>query len=355
MGPDTSVVRLSHPSPDSSWLALADEAVIDPDLAIVDAHHHLWDNGHSRYLLDELAGDIGGGHRIVGTVVVQGGHAYDPDRPAHLAPVGETEAIVAIAEAARTRGLATEVAAGIVAYADLTLGARLDALLDAHEEAAAGRFKGIRHSVSRDPHFPDGIAMPPAREHLLADPAFRAGLSRLAARGLRYDAMLYHAQLPELIAAARAMPRLTIVLNHLGCILGIGPYRERRAETFVQWRSDMANLASCANVTVKIGGLGMILGGSTWHERPVPPASTELASAWRPYVETCIELFGADRCMFESNFPMDKAMYSYRTMWNAFKRLAAGASDDERAALFAGTAARTYGLPHAILTERHHA
>jgi hypothetical protein len=173
--------------------------------------------------------------------------------------------------------------------------------------------RGIRHSVSHDPNFPDGIVIRPAPEGLLANRQYRAGLARLAARGLRYDAMLYHAQLPELTAMAQAMPDLAIVLDHIGCILGIGPYRGYETETFDQWRSAMADLAACPNVTVKIGGFGMIIGGASWHDRDMPPAAAELAHAWRPYVETCIEVFGAARCMFESNFPVDKAMYSYRT------------------------------------------
>jgi predicted TIM-barrel fold metal-dependent hydrolase len=156
--------------------------------------------------------------------------------------------------------------------------------------------------------------------------------------------MLYHQQIPELAAAARALPDLPIVIDHLGCVIGVGPYRGQERQTLAAWREDMAELAGCPNVVVKIGGLGMIICGPTWHENPLPPGSAELADAWRPQVETCIELFGVDRCMFESNFPVDKAMYSYPVLWNAFKRLASGASDDEKGALFHDTAARFYRL-----------
>ena len=266
--------RYRYPPPDAAWLARRVEEIIEADLPIIDAHHHLW----------------------------------------------------------------------VVAYADLTLGDRLDAVLDAHETAANGRLRGIRHSVSRDGNYSDGIGIRPAPDGLLAHPQYRTGLARLVARGLSYDAMLYHSQLAELTAMARTMSDLTIVLDHIGCILGIGPYRGHDAETFQHWRSAMADLARCPNVIVKIGGFGMIICGASWHDRLTPPASVELARAWRPYADTCIELFGAERCMFESNFPVDKAMYSYRTLWNAFKLLTAEAIADEQTALFSGTAAKAYRI-----------
>lgn len=179
---------------------------------------------------------------------------------------------------------------------------------------------------------------------MLADARYRAGLAVLSGRGLSYDAMLYHQQIPELTAAARALPGLPIVLDHLGCMIGVGPYRSKERETFAEWRSDIADLASCLNVSVKLGGLGMVICGPTWHENDTPPTSAELAQAWRPQIEACIELFGPTRCMFESNFPVDKGMFSYAVMWNAFKRLTAGASEDEKDALFRGTASRFYRL-----------
>jgi predicted TIM-barrel fold metal-dependent hydrolase len=265
-----------------------------------------------------------------------------------MAPVGETQKVAAIAEACERSGCAARVAAGIVAFADLTLGRDVAAVLDAHEQAAGGRLRGARHSVSRDPHYPEGIVLRPAPEGLLADPAYREGLRTLAARGLSYDAMLYHAQIPELAAMARAIPDLSIVCDHMGTLLGVGPYAERPQEAFAAWRQSMAELASCPNVTVKIGGFGMIICGAEWHLRPDPPGSDELALDWKDRFETCVELFGAERCMFESNFPVDKAMASYRTVWNAFKQLTTGASADEKAALFSRTAARVYRLDAAL-------
>lgn len=333
-----------YPPLDAAWLAGLVEPVIDAELPIIDAHHHLWTQPESHYLLEEFAADLADGHRVVATVFIQSHYGHHMTGAAHFAPVGETEKIAAIADSVQASGLPTQIAAGIVANADLTLGDRLDAVLDAHEAAANTRLRGIRHSVSHDRNFPNGIVYRPAPPGLLGDRQYRAGLARLAARGLRYDAMLYHAQLAELAAMARSIPDLTIVLDHMGCIIGVGPYRGCEAETFRHWRSAMAELARCPNVIVKIGGLGMIICGASWHDRPMPPTSADLARAWRPLVETCIEIFGADRCMFESNFPVDKAMYSYRTLWNTFKLLACGVSDHERAALFSGTAARTYRI-----------
>jgi L-fuconolactonase len=333
-----------YPPPNPEWLARHSEPVIDPALPIIDPHHHLWIEQGAAYLGPEITADLAEGHTIAATVFVQAHYAYRDDLAPHLAPLGETERVVEIARDCRANGCPTDVAAAIVAFADLTLGERLEDVLDAHEAAGQGRLRGIRHGVSRDPNYPEGIVIRPAPAGLLGDRAYRAGLARLAARGLTYDAMLYHRQIGELTKAARAVPDLGIVLDHIGCIIGIEPYRGHEAETFKAWRSDMAELAKCPNVSVKIGGLGMIICGAEWHLADKPPSSATLADTWRPYVETCIEMFGAARCMFESNFPVDKAMYGYRTVWNAFKRLTASASADERRALFSGTAARVYRI-----------
>lgn len=336
--------RYSYPAPDALWLAQVREPVLDPEFPVIDPHHHLWVENAVPYLLDDLLDDVGDGHRVAATVFVQAHYGYRETGPAHLAPVGETEKVAAMAREADARGSPTRVAAGIVAFADLTLGSALEEVLAAHEEAAEGRLRGIRHSVSRDELFPDGIVLRPAPAGLLADAGYRAGLARLESSGLLYEAMLYHRQIPELTALARAMPDLPIVLDHIGCIIGVGPYEGRQDDNFRQWVADMAGLARCPNVRVKIGGFGMIVCGPRWHERPMPPSSAELAEAWRPYFDACIDLFGAERCMFESNFPVDKAMYPYRTLWNAFKRLARDGSEGERTALLSGTAASTYAI-----------
>lgn len=337
--------KYRYPPPDPAWLALKErEEVIDPALPIIDAHHHLWEEGGHAYLLDELGEDLTSGHNVVATVLVQAGYGYRTDGPEELRSAGETEKVAAIADLARDRGLPFRPCAAIVPYADLTLGDRLGHVLDEHERLSGGRLRGIRHSVSYDSHFPDGIVLRPARRYLLADPAYRAGLGELVRRGLHFEAMLYHEQIPELTELARAMPNLPIMLDHYGTPIGVGWYEGREDERFHQWRSDMAELARCPNVTVKTGGLGMIITGARWHERPAPPGSPELAEAWKPWFEATLELFGPQRCVFESNFPVDKAMCDYVTLWNAFKRLASGASETEKAALFHDNAARFYRI-----------
>ncbi len=335
--------RYRYPPPRPDWLAQEVEDVLDPSLPIIDAHHHLWNEHGNPYLLNAFLDDLASGHAISATVFVQAHYGYLEGGPDSLRPVGETEKVEAMRTEAQARQTPTRVAAAIVAHADLTLGDAVAEVLAAHATASPA-LRGIRHSVSRDEHFPDGIVIRPAPPGLLADAAYRQGLRALAKAGLSYDAMLYHEQIAELTAMARAVPELPIMLDHYGCILGIGAYEERAAETFSRWRAAMTELATCSNVSVKLGGMGMIVCGARWHERNRPPGSQELAGAWRPYVETCIELFGTTRCCFESNFPVDKAMYSYRTLWNAFKRLAAEASTEERADLFHDTAALFYRI-----------
>lgn len=333
-----------YPAPRPDWLAQQKEDILEPDLPIIDPHHHIWMQDGNSYMLDEFSADISTGHRIEATVFAQASFGYRDHGPDHLRCVGETEKVVQLALDAEERGIPTRICAGIVGYADLTRGADVAEVLDEHTRCAQGRFRGVRHSVSRDPNFPDGIVLRPAPAGLLADPAYRRGMATVAEYGLSYDCMLYHQQIPELTETAQALPDLPIILDHFGCIIGVGPYRGREAETFEIWRKDMAALAACPNVSVKLGGLGMIVCGPTWNERPMPPTSEELAAAWRPCVETCIELFGTRRCMFESNFPVDKGMFSYECAWNAFKRLASGASKGEKADLFRDTAARIYRI-----------
>ena len=339
---------LRYPPPRPGWLATHAEDILEPALPIVDAHHHIWAQDGQIYDLEALCGDITTGHNVVATVLVQAHHAYRQHGPEHLRCVGETEHIEQQTGARGDAGAPPFLCAGIVGFADLLLGDAVAEVLDAHHAASPTRFRGARHSVSRDSNFPSGIVLRPAPAHLLADPQYRRGLATVMRHGLSYDAMLYHQQIPELTAVATELVDLSIVLDHFGCVLGVGPYADTRQATFDRWRSDIRELARCPNVTVKLGGMGMIICGASYHERAAPPSSAELAQAWRPYVETCIEAFGAGRCMFESNFPVDKGMFSYAVVWNAFKRLCAGATKAEKAALMGGTAARVYRLPEAV-------
>lgn len=327
------------------WLARREEPILDPARPIVDPHHHLWDRPDWEYMLPDLLADLNAGHTVVATVFVQARAFHRADGPEEMRPVGETEFVngVAAMSAAGRYGPA-RACAGIVGHADLRLGARVQAVLDAHLRAGNGRFRGIRHITAWDDEptaLNPGYPMP---AKLMEDRAFREGFRVLANNGLTFDAWLYHPQIPELTALARAFPEARIVLDHVGGPLGIGRYEGKRDEVFAAWQPAIRELAGCPNVFVKLGGLGMRINGFGFERADVPPSSEMLAAAWKPYIETCIEAFGARRCMFESNFPVDKGSYSYAMCWNAFKRLAGGASEDEKTALFSGTAARFYRL-----------
>ncbi len=322
-----------------AWLDQVVEDVIEPDLPIVDPHHHLWPPGGAMaYGLDDLHADVGDGHHIVATVFIECGAAYRTVGEGRFAPVGETDFVAR--EAARDDGTLIR---GIVARADLR-DQHLDAVLDAHEDAAGGRFRGIRHALSRAIE-PEALTIPGAApEGLSDDPAFRRGVRRLGERGLTYDSWHYHYQNREFLDLARAAPDTTMVLDHFGTPLGVGSFAGRRDEIFDSWRADIVELAACSNVVAKLGGLAMPDNGFGFDTAERPPTSEEFLAAQRRYYEHTIECFGADRCMFESNFPVDRRSLSYRTFWNACKLLTADMSADERHALFAGTAARVYRL-----------
>jgi predicted TIM-barrel fold metal-dependent hydrolase len=339
---DKDLPHITHVHLNPTWLAQYREDALEPALPIVDPHHHLWDR-EGGYLLDELLADAGSGHNVVATVFVQCGYAYRTTGPDELKSLGETEFVAGVARESERRKTKTRAVAGIVGAVDLALGDKAGDVLRAHIEAGGGRFKGIRHITARHEEFNASLlGRPPARQ--LADPTFRQGFAQLGKLGLSFDAWLYHPQIPELTDLARAFPAIPIVLNHVGGPLGVGPYQGKRDQTFREWHQAMKGLAACPNVRVKLGGLGMAIIGFDYHQEQRPPSSERLAADWRPLMETSIELFGANRCMFESNFPVDKGMFSYSVMWNAFKRIASRASAAEKAALFHDTAASFYRL-----------
>jgi predicted TIM-barrel fold metal-dependent hydrolase len=329
----------------SDWLAQVPEEVLEPELPICDPHHHLWDFEAHRYLLPDLLADLTSGHNVRSSVFIECTAMYRAEGPEELRPLGETEFVngAAAMSASGTYG-PTRACAAIVGFADLSLGARVEAVLEAHLALSGGRFRGIRHISAFDPSgaIRRSHTNPPPK--LLAEKRFREGFGRLGKLGLTFDAWLYHPQISELTELARAFPEQPIVLDHVGGPLGIGPYAGKRDEVFPPWRQAMGELARCPNVFVKLGGLGMKIIGYDFHKRPRPPGSEELATLWRPYIETCIEAFTPARCMFESNFPVDKVSGSYRVYWNTFKRLASGASARDKAALFHDTAAAFYKL-----------
>jgi L-fuconolactonase len=332
----------------AAWLAKRPgEAALEPDLPIIDPHHHFWDVPQQRrYFLPDLLADIGGGHNIVATVFLECQAMYRKHGPAEMAPVGEVEFVNGIAAMSASGNYGPcRVAEAIIGHANLTLGARVRDVLEAQIAVGGGRFRGIRYGVSWDAS--DAISRFASRvvpPHLARDPTFREGFAQLAKLGLSFESWQYHPQLSDAVDLARAFPDTTIILNHVGGVLGVGPYSGRRDEIRAGWRKDIGELAKCPNVNVKLGGVGMTSFGFDFHERDVPPSSEELAAAWRQYIEPCIEAFGVNRCMFESNFPPDKQSGGYTELWNAFKRITAGASVAEKTALYSGTAARVYRL-----------
>ena len=327
----------------AAWRALNVEDVIWPELAICDAHHHLWNHAGDRYYAAELAADVGDGHNIVQTVYVECGSDYRTDGPAALAPVGEVEFVVGQErelEAILGRPLIT----GIIGFADLRRGRGVTDVLNAHVEAAGGRFSGIRHATAWDSH--DDIVnhqlSPPA--HLLRDKNFVEGAKVLGEMDLSYDAWIYHPQIPELTEFARDVPGTTVVLDHLGAPVGIGSYAGKRNEILAYCREHLETLAKEPNVRLKLGGIGMTLYGSGWHRLAAPPSSKIIADSWGDHIRWCIDTFGPDRVIFESNFPPDRRSCSYRTLWNAFKRIAKPYSSTERALMFHDVAAAVYRL-----------
>ena len=332
--------------PRAEWLALHEpEEVLEPQLRIVDPHHHLWERRNHRYLLPELLADTGSGHNITHTVFIEAMAFYREAGPVEMKPLGEVEFAGGVA-AMSASGIygATRACAGIVGHANLHRGAAAREVLAAMQAAASGRLRGIRHAGAWDANdeLPNSHTNPPPG--LYGDPLFREGFALLAPLGLSFEAWQYQPQLPDVIALARAFPQTSIVLNHIGAPLGVGPYAGQGEAMFAHWKQHISELARCDNIVVKLGGLGMRIGMFDFHLRARPPTSTELAQAWRPWIDHCIEAFGPARCMFESNFPVDKITSSYAVLWNAFKRLAAGASAAEKHALFSATASRVYRL-----------
>jgi len=321
------------------WYAQVVEPVLEPELEIVDPHHHLWpDGGALPYGLKELKMDVQSGHDVTRTVFIECGAAYRRDGPAAIAPIGETEFVAGV-----SRGDPDHLIGAIVAHADLR-SPDLEELLDAHAAAAGGLLRGIRDAIARAEH-PESLTIPGrAAAGLSRDAAFRAGVGLLGERGLTYDSWHYHFQNREFLDLARAVPGTTMVLDHFGTPLVGGPYAAHPDEIFEQWRVDVMEIARCDNVVAKLGGMAMIDNGYGWHARASPATSDELLAAQSRYYEHTIEVFGPDRCMFESNFPIDRFSISYRTVWNAFKKLTVGYAASERAAMFSGTARRVYRL-----------
>ena len=333
------------------WLDQVQEEIIDPGQPIIDPHHHLWDRPAvkalpgSRYMFDELLADTGSGHNVVATVFIECGVMYRADGPEALKPVGETEFVNGVAAMSASGNYGPiRACAGIVSLADLNLGAAVDEVLEAHQRAAPARFRGIRHAAGFDPSDEVRNSHTNPFPGMLAEPTFREGFACLAPRGLTFEAWAYHHQVREVTALARAFPETTIIADHFIGPVGIGPYTHRRDEIFEAWKADFAELATCPNVVAKLGGINMAINGFAWHHRDKPPTARELVAATGDWYAHAIDCFGPDRCMFESNFPVDKLSVSYAVLWNAFKLIGAAYSDAERQDLFHDTAKRVYRL-----------
>lgn len=318
------------------------ESPLEPELPICDAHHHLWERPATGYLLNDLLQDLRAGHNIVSTVAVECGYAYRNDGADELKPVGEVEFLENVGRRVATDStIKPRVAAAIVGHADLVLGDAVAPVLEAHMAASPHRFRGIRHSATWDA---SEALRSEAPQKLFGDKKFRRGFAWLEKLGLSFDAWVYHPQLSELAELARAFPAVPIILNHIGAPLGVGPYAGKRAEIFKAWSRGIVEVAKCPNMLVKLGGVGSLRSGYDWHERAVKPSSRELATTLLPYFDHCIDQFGVDRCMFESNFPVEKSSNAYVNLWNAFKRMTENYTARERGALFHDTAARVYRI-----------
>lgn len=325
-----------------SWLDQTVEDPIDPNRVIVDPHHHLWNRDGTAYELEAIWADTMAGHNVVQTVFIECGSNYYRDVPKGFAPVGETAYVAGLAKLA-ARDLTKPQIAGIVAHADLRL-ENLGDVLDAHADVGGPLFRGVRHALAWDDE-PSAFKIQSRGSSGLAhDPAFRRGLALLGERGLTYDTWHYHHQNKDFIALAKAVPETTLVLDHFGTPLGVGRFEGKRAEIFETWKDDMSALAECPNVVAKLGGMAMPDNGYGWHTRDVPIGSDEFVEAMAPWYHHMIACFGPARCMFESNFPVDRASLSYGVLWNGLKKIVAPYSEEEQAQMFSGTARRVYSL-----------
>jgi L-fuconolactonase len=333
------------------WLDLVPEEIIEPERRIVDPHHHLWsENGPLPYSLDDLWKDTGSGHRVEQTVFMECGAEYLEDGPEHLRSLGEVEFVTEVAAQSASEnngnynGKGHARIAAMISNIDLARGDAIEEVVHLHEDKSRGLFRGVRHVGARA-NEGDGLMIAgSAIEGLYGLAEFRKGVHTLGRLGHSFDAWHYHYQIQDFTAMARAVPDTQMVLDHFGTPLGVGPYADRREDIHKQWRKDVAEVARCENVVAKLGGLAMPDNGFGWMGRDLPPSSDEFVAAQSHYYLHMIDCFGPERCMFESNFPVDKMSISYPVLWNGFKKIVHDFSEDEKDSLFRGTATRIYRL-----------
>ena len=336
-----------HKPGSNEWLDSVSETIIDPDRPIIDPHHHLWRRADGNdYLLEHLWVDTGSGHNIEKTVFVECHAEYREDGPESEKVLGETEFVTEQANLSETADGAKENASisGIVGHVDLTLGNQVEGLLEQHIALAAGRFKGIRHAGAHAEHPEVLLIAGRAPKSLYLDPDFQNGVRKLGEMGLSFDTWHYHYQNQEFNSLAQAAEGTQMILDHFGTPLGVGPYASQRNEIYTQWKKDIKEIARHPNVVAKIGGLAMPDNGFGWHNRATPPTSDEFVEAQRDYYLHTIDCFGPDRCMFESNFPVDRFSLSYHVLYNGLKKIVADFSESDKHAMFYGTAERIYRL-----------
>ncbi len=329
-------------APDDQWLATLEEEILEPEVAIVDPHHHLWRRNGYNYLLPELAVDLASGHNVVATVYADCHSMYRQVGPEAERSLGETEFVRGQAAMSASGDFGPARACDVMfGNVDVSLGAAVEPLLEQHIETSGGRFRGIRISSGWDAD--EKIPNVAAKPRLLLDPHVQEAVSVLSRMGLTLDCWVYHPQLDEVAELADAHPELTIVLNHVGSPILGGPYRGRTDEVFEDWGARIRRVGERENVFIKLGALPIRMPGYEG-DRSLPPGSEEVALAWRPWIETCIDAFGPSRSMFESNFPVQKRWCSYQICWNAFKRLSANATPAEKVQLFSAAAMRAYRI-----------
>ena len=326
------------------WIQLGEETPVDPNLRIVDPHHHLWDRGGSRYLAEELHEDTSKGHNVTNTVFVECKAEYRRNSQERFQSLGETEFVAK--EAERLEEFSETKISGIVGFVDLGLGEELEEVLVAHDRSSSGLMRGVRHATawSDDPEI--SIAHTKPTKGVMGSKLFLKGVSKLSEFNFSFDAWLYFNQLPELLYLARVTPETNIVINHLAAPLKIGKWAETPQEVDEIWRSNLQELANCENVYLKIGGIGMDnYFANDWVNQTKPPTSDEVASVWKEKILWCIELFGTHRCMFESNYPVDRQTLPYSVIWNCFQKVTDSFTESEKSDLFSSTACTVYRIP----------
>ena len=324
------------------WLNQHSEEIIDAERPIIDPHHHLWP-GENKYLLEDLWADTSSGHNIKHTVFIECTQEFLTSGPDHLKPIGETIFVKKIADEAKKVPSKSQIS-GIVSHVDMTLGEGINEVLDLHFLHGESLFKGIRRAGGWDPHenMRNSHHSPP-KDMYLSD-IFNKSLKILGEKGLVFEAWQYHHQINQVSILAREHPNLKIVLNHFSGPIGIGPYKDLRNEIFEQWKKDIDELVKNKNVYAKLGGLAMPINGYNFHKQSMPPSSDQIVEAQKNYYDYSIKSFGPERCMFESNFPVDKQSVSYHVIWNAFKKISKDYTEEDKEYLFLKSAENFYSL-----------